>query len=94
MLKSTLIVDTVFAKTTKTIDGILELHSAQMLKIKNINYQVVEEVDPIIGKRKEEAESLAEKETKKGFTLKPETQKEIKFSLPIKFANEHNRSKS
>ncbi len=92
-LSTKLIVDKVFAKTVKNINGIVELSSSEILKIKKITYQITEEVDPIIGKRKEEAESIAHQETKKWFTLKPETEKEISFSLPVKFAN-HGSSKS
>jgi hypothetical protein len=55
-------------------------------------YNIIEDVDPIIGKSEAEADVLSTKIQKKKIKIKQHTTKEIPFSLPIYFENEHKKN--
>ncbi len=93
-LKVTIIAEHIFSKTSKKISGILAIHSKEKIKIKSIQYTIAEDIDPIVWKRKEDAEILASHQTKKWFTLAPDIEKEVSFSLPILFENIHKKNKT
>ena len=93
-LKVNIVAEHIFQKTIKKIEWVLELHAKDKMKIKHIQYEIIEDVDPLVGKRKEEAESIGRKEIKKWFSLAEDGEKEVKFSLPIAFENEKKRNKS
>lgn len=78
-------------KTSKKLEWMLTLSSKETIKVKKISYEIREDVDPIIGKNKDEADMLWTKETKKWFTLNETDSKEISFEVPIIFANEQEK---
>ena len=77
-----------FTKTIKKIHGIVLITASADLKIKKIHYQIIEIVDPIIWKNKEEAELLWSSDLKKGFSLSSWDEKELPFTITIQFENE------
>ena len=83
-----------FEKTIKQIDGSITLHAKQDIKIKKITYEIIEQVDPIIGKNKEEAETLWQTQSKRWFKLSADDDKELSFAITIKFANEHRKKRT
>lgn len=83
----------IFSKTSKVIAWRLICKSEKDLTIKKIDYEIREDVDPIIGKNKNEADVLGNKTSKKKIELIKDETKEIEFSLPIFFANEHKKEK-
>ncbi len=85
--------DKIFAKTTKKISGLVTITSTEDTKIKSVHYEIIEDIDPIIWKRKEEAEILGSSKVAKWFSLKEGEEKELKFSIPIAFANETKRER-
>gem|GEM_PF-4799452 len=56
-----------FPKTSKKIDALLTFtgKGKEKIKIKHISCEILEDVDPLIGKAKKDAESIGKKETKK-----------------------------
>ncbi len=77
-----------FTKTIKKIHGIVLITASADLKIKKIHYQIIEIVDPIIWKNKEEAELLWSSDLKKGFSLSSWDEKELPFTITIQFESE------
>lgn len=77
-----------FSKTIKKIPGTLHLKSSSDVKVKKITYQIIELIDPIIWKNKEEAEVLWTSGTKRWFSLSSSDEKELAFSIPIIFESE------
>lgn len=82
-----------FPKTSTDITGTLKLSADEALTITQIHYLIVEDIDPIIGKDKNEAEQLWEKTTKKKIPLDATTPQQLDFKIPILFANEHKEEK-
>jgi len=82
-----------FSKTSKDISGTLTCKADQELIIKKIDYDIIEDVDPIIGKNKNEADVLSTQTSKKKINIAKDESYEIDFSLPIFFANEHKKEK-
>lgn len=82
-----------FSKTSKDISGHLICKPEKDLTIKKIEYEIREDVDPIIGKNKNEADILSTKTSKKKIECLKDEKKEIEFSLSIFFANEHKKEK-
>lgn len=83
-----------FSKTTKKVSWTLVIDAHKKLTIQQIDYHIHELIDPIIGKNKAEAEELWTRTSKKKLTLDSDSQKEIAFSIPILFSNEHGRKKT
>ncbi len=85
-LKAKIEAEHTFSKTLKSLKGSLHLTAKEKTKVKKIQYTLIEEVDPIIWKRNEDRERIWTLASKKWFTLKEDEEKEINFSLPIKFS--------
>ncbi len=78
-------------KTAKHLEWSLQIQAHTELKIKKIAYEIIEIVDPIIGKNKNEAEILWTLEVKKTTSLSDNQKHEFDFKIPIHFANEHRK---
>ena len=63
----------------------MELTAHRVLTITSLEYLIIEQKDPIIGKKKEELETLHSSTSKKKHKLKKDDSKVIPIKLPIKF---------
>jgi len=90
-LSTEILCNHVVPKTAKHLNWSLVITAHTQLKIKKISYEIVEIVDPIIWKDKNEAEALWTLEVKKWFALTEDERKELDFKIPIHFANEHRK---
>lgn len=61
------------------------------MTISSIEYKIHEDVDPVIGKPKEKAETLGTSITKKKTKLAEDKEKEFTFKVPISFQNEKSK---
>ena len=92
-IKVTLVAEHLFQKSVKKIPGLLKIHASKHVKIKWISYKIQEDLDPFIAKRREDAESISDKKSKTSYTLKEDEEKEVNFTLPIKFENHSGKKK-
>ncbi len=92
-VKHTLNCPSVLEKTAKWLSWELVLTSAEKCKITDIDWTLIEAVDPVIWKSQEEADILWKLKALKWFTLQAEKEKKLSLSLPIRFANEHKKTK-
>lgn len=68
-----------------TIEWDLDLTAHQDISIRSLHYIIVEQKDPMIGKKKEALETLHDSIYKKKIRLKKDDTKKISLKLPIQF---------